>query len=156
MVPIQNFLIKWKHCQDYLMNKIYGIEFESLGPLQWTIHSEPYFKDLNPQISADYFPRDVNLRSDHFFDVLISGNKIYNSFVIIVKAVTEIVYKTSYRLPTQNETIVFKIIWYGFTRETRIQKRMNRFPLFAFVPGANQNERTGTKESWECVQSPMA
>lgn len=111
---------------------------------------------MSPQISADDFPRDVNLRSDHFFDVLISGNKIYNSFVIIVKAVTEIVYKTSYRLPTQNETIVFKIMRYGFTRETRKQKRMNRFPLFVFVPGTNQNERTGTKESWECVQSLMA
>ena len=35
------FFDKAKTCQEYLTNKICGIDFEFLGPLQWTIHSEP-------------------------------------------------------------------------------------------------------------------
>ena len=139
MVPIENFLINRKHAKI-----IWPIKYaEFLGPLQWTIHS-PFHWTLvySPKMSGDYFTRDDNLRSDQFFDVLILGNKIYNSFVVIVKSLTKIVYKTWYRLPTQNETIVFRIICYEFTREPRKQKRMNRFPPFVFVPGTNQKEST--------------
>ena len=82
-----------------------------------------------------------------------SGNKIYNSFVIIVKSVTKIVYKTWYRRPTQNEKIDIlnvqqlwfsnNIIWIG----KRKSKKREEWIVFRFLQlcleHINQNESTG-------------